>query len=79
MKAMHRIQTGSVLFVEVLIPFFSKFLASPTQMPAQNRAFEIPLKFYNLLRAYYDEDFSRQFQNYLSNRINIPGVYQKFQ
>lgn len=48
-----------------------KFLASTTQMPAQSRVFEMPLEFYNILRTYYDEDFTRQFQNFFSNRINI--------
>lgn len=72
LEIIDNIQTLWILYVMwERSSIIGKFFTVPTQLPAQNRVFEIPLEFFNVLRVYYDEDFARQFQNFLSNRINI--------
>lgn len=72
LELIDNIQTLWILYVLwERTAILGKFFSTPTQMPAQNRAFEIPLEFFNVLRVYYDDEFSRQFQNLFSNRINI--------
>lgn len=43
----------------------------PTMIPAQNQLKNIPSDFYNVLRRFYEDGLSQQFQNYLIDRIDL--------
>ena len=51
--------------------FLGRLFNLPTMIPAQNLLKNIPSDFHNVLRRFYGDELSQQFQNYLRNRIGL--------
>ena len=53
--------------------FIGRLLNAPTMIPAQNQLKNVPSDFYNILRRFYGDELSQQFQTYITNRIDLEG------
>lgn len=51
--------------------FLGRLFNVPTMIPAQNQLKNLPSDFYNILRRFYGDELSQQFQNYLINRNDL--------
>lgn len=60
-------------FIWARTAFLGRMFNAPTMIPAQNQLKNIPSDFYNILRRFYGDELSQQFEKYLRNRIDLEG------